>query len=130
MESEKMTIGNVKDRSDIELELDTIADFIVEIKVVNNSNAVFLKTDDVLTKSDFEKLKKYFEKYDYEFYSAYGDKDCLVLYYKPIKERLKMSNEIKICKNCGKEILKSYYGKWYHKDNINFMCHPEEIAKP
>lgn len=83
---EKMTIGNVKDSRDIELELDYIANFEVEIKLFNNSKRVILTTTNLLFKSDFEKLKKYFDKYDYEFNAVDVFRDCLVLYYEPIKE--------------------------------------------
>ena len=84
--NEKMTIGNIKDSTDIELELGYIANFEVEIKLVNNIKEVILTTTNLLFKSDFEKLKKYFDKYDYEFNAIDVFRDCLVLYYEPIKE--------------------------------------------
>ena len=84
--NEKMTIGNIKDSTDIELELGYIANFEVEIKLVNNIKEVILTTTNLLFKSDFEKLKKYFDKYDYEFNAIDVFRDCLVLYYESIKE--------------------------------------------
>ena len=84
--AKNLTIGNVKDRADIELELDYIANFVVEIKVFNKSKKVILNTCNLLFKSDLEKLNNYFNKFDYEFSCIDHFQDSLVLYYKPIKE--------------------------------------------
>ena len=72
------TIGNIKDRIDIELELENIGNFIVEIK----KNTVTLKTIDLLFKSDLRKLEKYFNKFDYTFNFLYVNDNYLILSYK------------------------------------------------
>ena len=87
MEKEKMTIGNVKDSNAVSLDLDCIANFDVEIIEFNRRIEIRLTTYELLTKSDFEKLRKYFEKYDYEFQSIYAFGDNSILTYMPIKER-------------------------------------------
>ena len=91
MESENITMGNGKDRNAIKLELNNIADFGVQIRNVHFNNfknvikEVILTTSYILSKSDFEKLKKYFEKYDYEFSSLYPFKNSVILFYQQIK---------------------------------------------
>ena len=86
MEKQKIEIGNVKDSNAVSLDLDYIADFDVEIIEFNRRIEIHLTTYELLTKSDFEKLKKYFEKYDYEFQSIYASEGNLILTYMPIKE--------------------------------------------
>ena len=80
----KLTIGNLRNNNDIKSDLDDIASFEVEIKEYNEKIDVELKTYDLLDKSDFEKLKKYFSKYNYEFQSVYAVENDLILNYELI----------------------------------------------
>ena len=42
-----------------------------------------------------------------------------------------MSDEIKICKNCGKEKKKNKtFDVWYHLDSGMMICFPYIIAEP
>ena len=81
-----LTIGNVVNSSEISLDLSDIAIFDVSMQKFFKRIDVTLETNDLLFKSDFDKLAKYFEKYDYKFSSVYSFHGDLILTYIPIKE--------------------------------------------
>ena len=39
-------------------------------------------------------------------------------------------SEIKICKNCGKEIESYMDNEWYHINNHSMLCYPTKIGEP
>ena len=85
--AKNLTIGNkVVDSSEISLDLSDISNFDVSIQKFFKRIDVTLETNDVLFQSDFDKLAKYFEKYDYKFSSIYSFHEDLILTYIPIKE--------------------------------------------
>ena len=83
--AKNLTIGNVVNSSEISSDLSDISNFDVSIHKFFKKDAT-LETNSLLFQSDFDKLAKYFEKYDYKFSSIYSFHGDLILTYIPIKE--------------------------------------------
>ena len=84
--AKNLTIGNGVNSSEISSDLSDISNFDVSIYKVFKRIDVILETNDLLFQSGFDKLAKYFEKYDYKFSSIYSFHGDLILTYIPIKE--------------------------------------------
>ena len=76
--SKKMTIGNIRDSYGIYADIQDIVNINCEVEIMKTGNVV-LKTQDIIFKSTYEKLKKYFEKFDYVVNSVYPFQNDLVI---------------------------------------------------